>query len=159
MRILIVDDEEHIRRLMRLTLEAAGHEIGEAADGPRALEAFGNGSAWDLMLLDQKMPGLQGLDTLRILKTRAPGFPVIMVTAFASPSIEPTITPQHSSGNVDWAWSTMVFHAPDSILIIPEGLAQIFGGAVAENRNDDACAALFYDVLRDAGGRVDVRAG
>ena len=37
MRILVVDDEEHLRRMMRLTLEAAGYEVEEAADGEGAL--------------------------------------------------------------------------------------------------------------------------
>jgi DNA-binding response OmpR family regulator len=83
-RILIIDDEEHIRRMMRLTLEAAGHEVGEAADGLQGLAAFGNGAAWDAVLLDQKMPGLDGLETLRRLKERDPSARVIMVTAFAS---------------------------------------------------------------------------
>ena len=83
-RILIIDDEDHIRQVMRLTLEAAGYEAGEAADGPRGLEAFGDGSAWDAVLLDQKMPGMDGLETLRHIKERNAAARVIMVTAFAS---------------------------------------------------------------------------
>ena len=83
-RILIIDDEDHIRQVMRLTLEAAGYEAGEAADGPRGLEAFGDGSTWDAVLLDQKMPGMDGLETLRHIKDRQTGARVIMVTAFAS---------------------------------------------------------------------------
>ena len=72
-RILIIDDEDHIRQVMRLTLEAAGYEAGEAADGPRGLEAFGDGSTWDAVLLDQKMPGMDGLETLRHIKDRQAG--------------------------------------------------------------------------------------
>jgi len=83
-RILIVDDEDHIRRVMRITMEAAGHETDEAADGYRGLEAFGDGAAWDAVLLDQKMPGMDGLETLRRMKERDPGARVIMVTAYAS---------------------------------------------------------------------------
>jgi DNA-binding response OmpR family regulator len=83
-RILIIDDENHIRQVMRLTLEAAGYEAGEAADGPKGLEAFGDGSRWDAVLLDQKMPGMDGLETLRHIKERNAGARVIMVTAFAS---------------------------------------------------------------------------
>jgi len=83
-RILIIDDEEHIRRVMRMTMEAAGHEADEAADGYRGLEAFGDGSAWDAVLLDQKMPGMDGLETLRRMKERNPSARVIMVTAYAS---------------------------------------------------------------------------
>lgn len=83
-RILIIDDEENIRRMTRLTLEAAGYEVGEADDGERGLEAFGDGAAWDAVLLDQRMPGMDGLETLRQIKQRRPGARVIMSTAYAS---------------------------------------------------------------------------
>lgn len=83
-RILVVDDEEHIRQLIRLTLETAGYDVGEAEDGYRGLEAFGDGRAWDVVLLDQRMPGLDGLETLRSMRERSPGARVVMVTAFAS---------------------------------------------------------------------------
>jgi CheY-like chemotaxis protein len=83
-RILIIDDEENIRRVTRLTLQAAGYEVGEAGDGEGGLEAFGNGSAWDAVLLDQRMPGIDGLETLRQIKERQPDARVIMSTAYAS---------------------------------------------------------------------------
>ena len=83
-RVLVVDDEEHIRRVIRMTLEAAGYEVGEAADGPRALTAFGDGMAWDLVLLDQRMPGMDGLETLRRMRERRADTRVIMITAYAS---------------------------------------------------------------------------
>ena len=83
-RTLIIDDEAHIRRMMRLTLETAGYEVGEAADGPQGLAAFGDGATWDVVLLDQKMPGMDGLEVLRRVKEGAPTARVIMVTAFAS---------------------------------------------------------------------------
>src|SRR6185436_16453690 len=83
-RILIIDDEENIRRVTRLTLQAAGYEIGEAGDGQRGLEAFGEGSTWDAVLLDQRMPGIDGLETLRHIRARDATARVIMATAYAS---------------------------------------------------------------------------
>jgi CheY-like chemotaxis protein len=83
-RILVIDDEENIRRVTRLTLEAAGYEVGEAGDGEHGLDAFGNGPAWDAVLLDQRMPGMDGLETLRQIKVRQPDARVIMSTAYAS---------------------------------------------------------------------------
>jgi CheY-like chemotaxis protein len=83
-RVLIIDDEENIRRVTRLTLQAAGYEVGEAADGERGLEAFGDGSAWDAVLLDQRMPGMDGLETLRNINERDATARVIMATAYAS---------------------------------------------------------------------------
>ena len=81
---LIIDDEAHVRRMMRLTLETAGYTVGEAADGPQGLVAFADGTTWDIVLLDQKMPGMDGLEVLRRMQARAPTARVIMVTAFAS---------------------------------------------------------------------------
>jgi len=83
-RILIIDDEENIRRVTRLTLQAAGYEVGEAGDGERGLEAFGDGSGWDAVLLDQRMPGMDGLETLRHINERDATARVIMATAYAS---------------------------------------------------------------------------
>lgn len=83
-RILIIDDEENIRQMTRLTLEAAGYEVGEAGTGMEAFAILGSDALWDVILLDQKMPGMVGTEVLKRLKVLAPGAPVIMVTAFAS---------------------------------------------------------------------------
>ena len=83
-RILIIDDEENIRRVTRLTLQAAGYEVGEASDGDSGLELFGDGSMWDAVLLDQRMPGKDGLETLRHISNRDSSARVIMSTAYAS---------------------------------------------------------------------------
>jgi DNA-binding response OmpR family regulator len=83
-RILIIDDEENIRRVTRLTLEAAGYRVGVASDGNQGLEAFGDGSGWDAVLLDQRMPGMDGLETLRHINERNASARVIMATAYAS---------------------------------------------------------------------------
>jgi DNA-binding response OmpR family regulator len=83
-RVLVIDDEDNIRRMLRLTLEAAGYEVGEANDGVPGLKLFGDGTTWDVVLLDQKMPGMDGLETLRHIKERSAVARVIMVTAFAS---------------------------------------------------------------------------
>lgn len=84
MRILIIDDEDHIRKMMRLTLEAAGHTVEEAADGQTGLASFGDGAGWDTVLLDQRMAGLEGTEVLREMRRRKPDAVVILVTAYAS---------------------------------------------------------------------------
>jgi DNA-binding response OmpR family regulator len=84
MRLLVIDDEAHIRQMMRLTLESAGYQVDDAADGQAGLDRFRDGSEYDAVVLDQKMPGLDGLSTLRKIKERAPDACVLMVTAFAS---------------------------------------------------------------------------
>jgi len=83
-RILIVDDEENIRQMLRLTLEASGYEVREAPDGMKALAILQHDSKWEAVLLDQRMPQLEGTEVLRRLKTLTPSTPVVMMTAFAS---------------------------------------------------------------------------
>jgi CheY-like chemotaxis protein len=83
-RILVIDDEPNIRRMIRITLETDGYEIEDAADGKTGLDTFGDGSRFDAVVLDQKMPGMDGLETLKQLRKREPAMPVVMATAFGS---------------------------------------------------------------------------
>lgn len=83
-RVLIIDDEENIRKMIRLTLDAAGYEVAEAEDGIEAFAIFGGDANWNVILLDQRMPLMQGTDVLRRLKVLAPSARVVMMTAFAS---------------------------------------------------------------------------
>lgn len=83
-RILIIDDEEHIRRMMRLTLESVGYDVDEAPDGQEGLKLYRDGSGWAGIVLDQRMPGMDGLETLQRLKVSNPHARIIMATAYAS---------------------------------------------------------------------------
>jgi len=83
-RILIIDDEENIRTTMQFALEAVGHRVETAADGPEGLTGFGNGENWDLVLLDQRMPGMEGLEVLRRIRERDSAARVVMVTAYGT---------------------------------------------------------------------------
>jgi CheY-like chemotaxis protein len=83
-RVLIVDDEENIRELTRLALEAAGYEVGEAASGLEAFAIIGGDESWDAVLLDQKLPGMVGTEVLRRIRVMLPSAQVIMMTAYAS---------------------------------------------------------------------------
>lgn len=84
LRLLVIEDETNIRRMIRLTLESDGHEVEDAPDGEAGLQVFGDGSNFDAVVLDQKMPKMDGLETLRQIRGRSPGMPVVMVTAFGS---------------------------------------------------------------------------
>ncbi len=83
-RILVIDDENNIRMMLRLALQHGGHTVEAAADGYEGLDKFGNGENWDLVLLDQRMPGLEGLEVLRELRRRSVAVRVIMITAFGT---------------------------------------------------------------------------
>jgi len=83
-RILIIDDEENIRQMLRLTLETADYEVGEAGDGMEAFAILGGDAAWNVILLDQRLPIMEGTEVLRRIKVLAPQARVVMMTAFAS---------------------------------------------------------------------------
>jgi two-component system KDP operon response regulator KdpE len=67
-RILVVDDEPQIRRVLRATLTAQGYEVQDARTGEDALESVRN-SRFDLILLDMNMPGIGGLETCRSIRS------------------------------------------------------------------------------------------
>ena len=78
-RILVVDDDEPTRTLLREVLTMEGYAVDEAADGPSAIERVGDDRP-DLVLLDVMMPGQDGLDVLALLR-RTTDVPVILLTA------------------------------------------------------------------------------
>jgi two-component system response regulator AtoC len=82
-RILVVDDEDKMRRLLELTLTSLGHEVVQAGDGEEALARFSE-SAFDLVLTDLRMPRLDGLGLLRRLRERGETLPVVVLTAHGS---------------------------------------------------------------------------
>jgi DNA-binding response OmpR family regulator len=80
-RILVVDDDESTRKLLRRLLSMEGYVIDEAPDGPSAIEHLSNMPA-DLLLVDVMMPGQDGLDLLAQLRQTS-NVPVILLTAKA----------------------------------------------------------------------------
>ena len=83
-RVLLVDDEANIRRMLGALLQAEGFETAEAANGNAALSAL-ESAAPDAVLLDLMMPGgPDGISTLEQLKRRAPDLPVVMMSGKAN---------------------------------------------------------------------------
>lgn len=78
-KILVVDDEPEVRKLMEHFLTGKGYEVRLAENGRVGLAAL-DSFAPDLVLLDMHMPELDGAETLRQLVLRSPSLPVIMVT-------------------------------------------------------------------------------
>ena len=81
-RILVVDDNEEFCRNMTDILELKDYEVVTAYDGFKALELVKQ-NGFDLVLMDVKMPVMDGVETFKKVKKIAPDTPVIMVTAFA----------------------------------------------------------------------------
>lgn len=80
-KILVVDDEEYIRELYRDELAEEGYQVELAEDGQ---EALGKMTTFrpDLVTLDVKMPGLDGIEVLRRIREKDASVPVLLVTAF-----------------------------------------------------------------------------
>src|ERR687889_266797 len=78
-RILVIDDEAAIRDSLRMTLEYEGYEFVGAATGQEGL-ALVEREAFDLVLLDVKMPGMDGLDVLGRLRAMNETLPVVMIS-------------------------------------------------------------------------------
>ena len=81
--ILIVDDEPNVRLMLRTTLESSGYQVREAADGSGALGHL-RVSPCDLVVLDLRMPRMDGMETLRRLRAEGDCTPVVMLTAHGS---------------------------------------------------------------------------
>lgn len=82
-RILVADDEPHIRRVLAVLLETSGYEVVQAVDGGDALRCLQGAEHFDLILLDLMMPVASGLDVLAHMRASGPrrDTPVIMLTA------------------------------------------------------------------------------
>ncbi len=82
-RVLIVEDESAIRWSLRQKFEERGYQVVEAETGKAALEAF-NGSVFDLILLDLRLPDMGGLDVLRAVRQTDQDTVVIVMTAYST---------------------------------------------------------------------------
>ena len=84
-RILVIDDDAGIREQMKMTLGYDGYDVSGAATGQEGL-ALAERETPDLVLLDVKMPGMDGLDVLTRLHSMFPSLPVVMLSAHGTPS-------------------------------------------------------------------------
>jgi two-component system, NtrC family, nitrogen regulation response regulator NtrX len=84
-RILVVDDEAEIRRSVRMILEYEGYDVQEASSGPEALALLERERA-DLVFLDIKMPGIDGLEVLQKLRQVDESLPVVMISGHGTVS-------------------------------------------------------------------------
>jgi DNA-binding NtrC family response regulator len=81
-KILIVDDEKGIRELFAEVLIRAGHTVVTAPDGMAGVEMVREGDI-DIAFLDIKMPGLNGVETLKEVRGTSPQTKVVMITGYA----------------------------------------------------------------------------
>jgi DNA-binding NtrC family response regulator len=82
-RVLLVDDEEDFRTTLAKRMAKRKVQVSEAESGPAALESLAKG-VFDVVVLDVRMPGMDGIETLRRIKAINPLVEVIMLTGHAS---------------------------------------------------------------------------
>jgi len=78
-KILVVDDDTAVQTTIRLLLERAGHSVVVAGDGRKGLAIFETGE-FDLLFLDIFMPGMDGLETMRLIHQQRPLIPIIVIS-------------------------------------------------------------------------------
>jgi DNA-binding response OmpR family regulator len=81
--VLLVDDEEEIRNLLREILADAGYEVVCAAQAIEAMEHIGSGEPVDLLLTDLKMPGMNGLELATWVKARRPEVCILLMSGYS----------------------------------------------------------------------------
>ena len=88
-RILVVDDEEQVRKPVSLMLKKEGYEVVEACDGAQAIEKIGladNGLMVDTILCDIRMPKINGDEAIAYFKAQYPTVPIVVMTGY--PDVE-----------------------------------------------------------------------
>jgi CheY-like chemotaxis protein len=78
-KILVVDDDVAVQGTIRLLLERAGHSVVTAGDGRKGLSLCETGD-FDLLFLDIFMPGMDGFETMRMVRQRHPLIPIIVIS-------------------------------------------------------------------------------
>ncbi len=114
--ILIVDDDAHLRQSFEKLLSQEGHTVRTAASGEAALALVGS-QQFDLVIMDVRMPGMNGLDTFQAMRKIEPKLPVIIMTAFGTTetAIEAT-----KMGAFDYVLKP--FEIPEVLLVIEQAL-------------------------------------
>jgi len=117
-RLLVVDDEEPQRVMLGNILKRAGFEVQAASDGEEALESLERG-AYDLVLTDQRMPKMDGLELLERVRKLSPQLPVVLMTAFGTVS---TAVEAMKRGAADYL--TKPFERDELLLVIEKVMRQ-----------------------------------
>jgi two-component system, chemotaxis family, chemotaxis protein CheY len=84
-RVLVVDDEPDIRKVVRMTLQKAGYDVLEAENGEKAIEVINSGEnrlLLDVMICDIRMPKVNGIEAIAYFRQNYPRVPLIVLTGF-----------------------------------------------------------------------------
>jgi two-component system nitrogen regulation response regulator NtrX len=150
-RILVVDDEAAIRDSLRMTLEYSGYEVFGAATGQEGL-VLAEREAPDLVLLDIKMPGMDGMDVLSRLRATNESLPVVMISGHGTTS---TAVEAIKKGAFDFL--DKPFESTERLLVtISNALEQ--GRLRDENRSLKKAVEVRHQMIGESGGLQQVMA-
>jgi two-component system chemotaxis response regulator CheY len=83
--VLVVDDEESVRKIARLAFTKAGYEVLEAENGEKAIEVLNSGEnplMVDVIICDVRMPKINGVEAVNYFRTQYPSVPIVVQTGF-----------------------------------------------------------------------------
>jgi two-component system nitrogen regulation response regulator NtrX len=150
-RILVIDDEAAIRDSLRMTLEYAGYEFLGAATGQEGL-ALAERESPDVVLLDIKMPGMDGMDVLTRLRSMNETTPIVMISGHGTTS---TAVEAIKRGAADFL--DKPFESTDRLLVtISNALEK--GRLRDENRSLKKQAEIRHQMIGDSAGLAQVMA-
>jgi len=101
-RVMVVDDEENIRKIVRMTLTKAGYDVVEAEDGEAAVKVIkseDNPLMVDVIICDIRMPKVNGVEAIQYFRSQFPSIPVIVLTGYPDTDLAVSLLKQ---GVVDY---------------------------------------------------------
>ncbi len=125
-KILVIDDDSSLRRVLEYNLQEAGYRVNAAASGEEGVRLFADDIP-TLVITDMKMPGMDGMQVLRAIKERSPETPVIIITAFGTVDVA---VDAMKLGAYDYI--TKPFNRDELLLVVSKALQ--FTGLFAENK-------------------------
>jgi CheY-like chemotaxis protein len=90
--VLVVDDEELVRKFVERVMREAGYETATAADGPEALEVAARLETFDILVTDVMMPQMTGDELARRIRASTPGIKVLYLTGFSDRLFKEKVT-------------------------------------------------------------------
>jgi DNA-binding response OmpR family regulator len=100
-RILVIEDEQRTRRTMQLALEAEPYLVATAGDGEQGEAMVRDGPPPDLVIVDERLPGIDGLETIRRIRKIAPELPILLATAYGATDLIAAALREGASGYLE----------------------------------------------------------
>ncbi len=169
-RILVVDDENVICQNIQMTMEGTGTTVGYTLDGQQAVEmvrqADGEGRPYQIVLLDWKMPGMDGVETVRqIRSTPLQAKPILLLTSYDWPEIEEAATAAGVDAFLPKPFFLTSFRQKVASVLHPEPLSEtedtrlqsiLEGMHILAAEDNEINAEILHELLDMTGASCDI---